>query len=136
MSRKLIDFFYNILYTIPSNNMTYTTEIVMDDGFKETIITYDSMNHSDILDIFEEELSYRILKKYARDEDDYTQVMTRMYRRPNDYRFMVWLGTDLVLDENYGENHDSHMNYKLIEYQCRCDEEEEEEDEDEEIEEK
>ena len=113
--------------------MSYSTEIVMNEGVKETITTYDNMYHSDILDIFDE-LSYRILKPYTIMEHDYSEVRTSSYSIcDNKYRFQVWLGQDVVLDELYGTYYSSDMLYKLNEYQTHYDEnKEEEEDEGEE----
>lgn len=69
--------------------MSYSTEIVMNEGVKETITTYDNMYHSDILDIFDE-LSYRILKPYTIMEHDYSEVRTSSYSIcDNKYRFQV-----------------------------------------------
>ena len=101
--------------------MSYSTEIVK----LEEIKTYHRMYHSEILDIFGMELTYHTLKYYTKDTDDYTQVMTSYICGNNGYRFKVWLGTDLVLDEIYGMHHSSDMNYKLSEYESRCDEEDE-----------
>ncbi len=110
--------------------MSYSTEIVMNEGVKETITTYDNMYHSDILDIFGMELTYHALKYYTEDKEDYSEVRTSHYNICNNkYRFQVWLGSDVVLDELYGTYYSSDMLYKLSEYQTHYDENKEEEDE-------
>ena len=110
--------------------MTYTQEITMVEGLKQTITTYDCMYHCEILDIFGMELTYHTLKYYTIVKDDYSQVKTMVNDNGNTYRFQVWLGTDIVLDEVYELNHSSDMLYKLIQYESVCDEESECNDED------
>ena len=95
----------------------------MNDGVVEKITTYNSVPHRDILDIFGMELSYHTLKYYTRDEGDYTQVMTSIYNHDTGYRFKVWLGKDLVLNENYQMSYHSNMIIKLEAYEFMCDEE-------------
>ena len=103
--------------------MTYTQEISMVEDSKQTITTYDCMYHCEILDIFGMELTYHTLKYYTINKDDYSQVKTMENYNGNTYRFRVWLGSDIVLDEVYGLNHSSDMFYKLNQYESICDEE-------------
>jgi hypothetical protein len=110
--------------TIPSKKMTYTKEITVNGDVTIEEITYDNMYNSTIIDIFQYELFYNQLEKYAREPEDYTEVTVYSRVDGENQLIVITLGRDVVLEKSFSIHHSSHMFHMLDEYEQQQEEEE------------